>query len=319
MESRFRKGTCTTPASCGYAIRRACPSPSRRPCSSAGPTARCAGSRSRSSATWAGSRKRATRSRSAKRGLSQCLKAASPSPRARPGFVSRQVRSSSSFGRAPFDLTGLPGVDGVDLRVTREDGRTYTAADAELVDRRGGARRRTRARARRARGRRRRVLSRVRGRGRGSRRLGGDRARLPDREPRARPDDRRRRLGPRAAPRRARHVGDVRGLRRGPPHGASPSRSGTAATATHAASSRSRSSSRSPTFEDASDPGYRERWEWSELSGRHVSNWISAEVGGGPISVVVPQLADTLPLRPRLRRRQPDGRLSGRSTRACWS
>ena len=49
-------------------------------------------------------------------------------------------------------------------------------------------------------------------------------------------------------------------------------------------------------WEDASDPVYRERWEWSELSGRHASNWLSVELAGDDsVSVVVPQFADTHP------------------------
>lgn len=49
-------------------------------------------------------------------------------------------------------------------------------------------------------------------------------------------------------------------------------------------------------WEDASDPVYRHRWEWSELSGRYASNWVSVELAGeDSISVVVPQFGDTHP------------------------
>jgi hypothetical protein len=49
-------------------------------------------------------------------------------------------------------------------------------------------------------------------------------------------------------------------------------------------------------WEDASDPAYRNRWEWSELSGRHASNWLSVELPANEsLSVVVPQFGDTQP------------------------
>jgi len=49
-------------------------------------------------------------------------------------------------------------------------------------------------------------------------------------------------------------------------------------------------------WEDASDPAYGRRWEWSELSGRNASNWLSIELSGvDSIAVVVPQFGNTHP------------------------
>ena len=124
--------------------------------------------------------------------------------------------------RTPFDpLSGLAGLEGTDLLVTREDGRTYSAAaaaDTELAILEAGPVVARVVRIRHARRRRGPLLPRVRGRARGGGRLGGGRARLSHREPRARPHDRSRRLGARAPARRQRSRRNVRRLRRGPPH-----------------------------------------------------------------------------------------------------
>ena len=218
--------------------------------------------------------------------------AASPSPRARPGFASRQARSSSSSAGRPSASRGCRGSTAWTCASrARTAGRTRQAGRRAL-DRRGGARRRAGARARRARGRSRRSsflgfeveVEAVAG----SAEVG---ARLSHREPRAG-----RTTGVAAWELVLRLAGseaaatcgafDAVHRTRGP------------FTIRHRGDGYARGIfpvselvSESD-WEDACDPGYRERWEWSELSGRHVSNWIGVE---GSIAVVVPQFADTHP------------------------
>jgi hypothetical protein len=47
---------------------------------------------------------------------------------------------------------------------------------------------------------------------------------------------------------------------------------------------------------DAGDPTYRERWEWSELSGRPAKGWVDVALAGGRrLAVVVPRFFDDNP------------------------
>jgi hypothetical protein len=46
---------------------------------------------------------------------------------------------------------------------------------------------------------------------------------------------------------------------------------------------------------DASEASYRERWEWSELSGRPAKGWIDVELASGRLAVAVPRFFDDNP------------------------
>ena len=49
-------------------------------------------------------------------------------------------------------------------------------------------------------------------------------------------------------------------------------------------------------WEDVSEPGYRDRWEWAELSGLHAKGWIDVELAGGNrLTVAVPRFFDDNP------------------------